>query len=171
MQAHVSQLAAAVSIVFAMASCNETPKPSATQSTASAAAVRDTQRTDPQPTAAASSASTAQTPPSPTRIAAQHILVAYKGAAAAPKGVSRSKDQARQRAQQAGKRAKDGEDFSLLVTEYSEDPTVSNRGNLGLFTRESKDKAFADAAFALPVDGVSDLVETKYGFHIIKRNQ
>jgi parvulin-like peptidyl-prolyl isomerase len=97
--------------------------------------------------------------------------VAYKGAAAAPKSVVRSKEQARGRAQQAASRAKAGEDFSALVTEYSDDPTVHNQGNLGLFTRESKDRAFADAAFALPVDAVSDLVETKYGFHIIKRNQ
>lgn len=107
----------------------------------------------------------------PSKIAAQHLLVAYKGAAAAPKGITRTKEEARKRAEDAARRAKAGEDFSALVAEYSDDATKADRGNLGMFTRESKVKPFADAAFALRIDGVSDAVETKFGFHVIKRNQ
>lgn len=120
---------------------------------------------------ASAAASPVKVEAAPTRIAAQHLLVAYKGAASAPKGVTRTKEEARTRAEAASRRAKAGEDFSALVTEYSDDPTKADRGNLGMFTRESKVKPFADAAFALKVDGVSDAVETKFGFHVIKRNQ
>ena len=163
--------AVAAVIAVALASCNQAPKPTQSSVGSSPATVASQ-----PPRAQAEASSATQSPPTvaapaPTRVAAQHILVAYRGAVAAPRTVTRSKDQARQRAQQAANRAKQGEDFSSLVTEYSDDPTAKSQGNLGLFTRESKDKAFADAAFALPVDGVSDLVETKYGFHIIKRNQ
>jgi parvulin-like peptidyl-prolyl isomerase len=42
---------------------------------------------------------------------------------------------------------------------------------VGKFTREKMTKPFADAAFALPVDGISDAVESEFGFHVIKRNQ
>lgn len=120
---------------------------------------------------ATASANPAAPQTAPERIAAQHLLVAYKGAAAAPKTATRTKEQARKRAEDAARRAKAGEDFSALVAEYSDDPTVKNRGNLGVFNRESKVKPFADAAFALPVNGVSDVVETQFGFHVIKRNQ
>jgi parvulin-like peptidyl-prolyl isomerase len=104
-------------------------------------------------------------------VAAQHLLVAYKGAASAPKGVTRTKEEARKRAEQAARRSKDGEDFSTLVGEFSDDATKADRGNVGMFTREKMVKPFSDAAFALRVGEVSDVVETRFGFHVIKRNQ
>lgn len=88
-----------------------------------------------------------------------------------PKGVTRTKEEARKRAEEAARRGKAGEDFSALVAEYSDDSTKANRGNLGVFTRDKMVKPFSDAAFLLPVDAVSDVVETKFGFHVIKRNQ
>ena len=99
-------------------------------------------------------------------------LVAYRGAERAPSGVTRSKADAKARAADVDAKAKAGEDFSALVDEYSDDPGAKDRqGSLGKFTRDKMDKAFSDAAFALRVGEVSDVVETKFGFHVIKRNQ
>jgi peptidyl-prolyl cis-trans isomerase NIMA-interacting 1 len=69
-------------------------------------------------------------------------------------------------------RIKKGEDFSQLVKTFSEDPGSADRmGSVGKFDREKMVKAFSDAAFALKVDEVSGVVETPFGFHLIKRNQ
>lgn len=127
---------------------------------------------------AASSAAPASSPaPSaaeaaPTVIAAQHILVAYKGAKGAPKNVTRSKADAKKRAEEVLERIKKGEDFSALVKTFSEDPgSVDRMGSVGKFERGKMVKPFSDAAFALKVDEVSGVVESEFGFHIIKRNQ
>jgi hypothetical protein len=163
------RLAATTLLLLAASSCDDrpapTPAPAAQAPTASAAA------TPPSSAAPAASSASAPTPP-PTAIAAQHILVAYKGALRAPAGITRSKASAKARAEEALAKAKAGADFSALVAQYSDDPGANERmGSLGKFTRDKMDKAFSDAAFALQVDQVSDVVETKFGFHVIKRNQ
>ena len=66
------------------------------------------------------------------------------------------------------KRARAGEDFAALARASSEDSTASNGGDLNFFGRGQMVKEFEDAAFALPVGGISDLVKTRYGYHIIK---
>ena len=108
----------------------------------------------------------------PEVVAAQHVLVAYTGAKRAPKTVTRSKADAKKRAEEALAKARKGDDFSQLVKAYSDEPGAAERlGNLGKFKREAMVKPFADAAFALKVGDVSDVVETEFGFHVIKRNQ
>jgi hypothetical protein len=121
--------------------------------------------------APAASASPASSEP-PESISAQHILVAYRGAKGAPKTVTRSKADAKKRAEEVLAKAKAGEDFTALVKAYSEDPGSAERlGSLGKFKRDGMVKPFSDAAFTLKVDEVSGIVETPFGFHIIKRNQ
>src|SRR5262245_22821974 len=72
----------------------------------------------------------------PEAIAAQHVLVAYKGAKGAPKTVTRSKAESRKRAEEVVAKAKSGADFSALVAEYSDDPGSKERaGSLGKFKR------------------------------------
>lgn len=108
----------------------------------------------------------------PDAVAAQHILIAYKGADKAPKGVTRTKADAKKRAEEVSGKAKGGSDFSALVAEYSDDPAAKERqGSVGKFTREKMAKPFSDAAFALKVDEISAPVETPFGYHVIKRNQ
>ncbi len=106
------------------------------------------------------------------RAQASHILIAYKGARNAAPNVTRSKEQAKKRAENVLKKAQKGTDFGTLAGEYSEDPgSKSKGGDLGSFTRSAMVKPFSDAAFGLRAGELSGIVETEFGFHIIKRTQ
>jgi hypothetical protein len=123
------------------------------------------------PSAEASASQAANVPP-PDAIIAQHVLVAYKTAKRAPKGVTRSKSEARARAQEALAKIRAGAAFEDIVSQYSDDAgSIDRRGSLGKFRRGDMDPAFGAAAFALRPGEVSDVVETPFGFHVIKRTQ
>ncbi len=149
-----------------IAGCNETAEKQAAPSATVSAAVG--------PVSAAASVSVAPSAPAkaPDSISAQHVLVAFKGATNAPKTITRSRDEAKKRAEEVIAKAKAGEDFSSLVATYSDDASTKERqGSLGKFTREKMVKPFSDVAFALAVGEVSAPVETPFGIHVIKRNQ
>ncbi len=108
----------------------------------------------------------------PTQVAARHILVMHNESLAKPETVHRTRIEARQRAQEALLKIRGGANFEETVKQYTDEPGGAERsGDLGVFDRTTMVKPFADAAFALKVGEVSEVVETKYGFHVIKRTE
>ncbi len=104
------------------------------------------------------------------QIRARHILVMHADSQARPENVTRTKAQALARAQEALQKLKEGADFGDMVDKYSDEPGARERGgDLGMFGRTSMVKPFSDAAFKLQVGELSGVVETRYGYHIIKR--
>jgi parvulin-like peptidyl-prolyl isomerase len=106
-------------------------------------------------------------------IGASHILIAYKGSLRAAPTTTRSKEEAQKLANTVDAKAKAaGAKFGDLAVKYSDDPTAKQgQGSLGKFGRTGMVKPFADAAFALKPGEVSGVVETPFGFHIIKRTE
>jgi NIMA-interacting peptidyl-prolyl cis-trans isomerase 1 len=164
----------ALASVFAVCGCEQpSATPTAAPSAPPAASAAPAASPAPPPSApveaVAASASAAAVPDA---IIAQHILVAYKGAKRVPKGVTRSKTEAKARAAEALAKIQSGTPFEDAVTQYSDDAgSVDRMGSVGKFRRDAMDPAFSAAAFALRVGQVSDVVETPFGFHVIKRTQ
>ena len=124
-------------------------------------------------TPAATSATSATSPRvRPKKISCSHVLIQYMGAERAGSNVVRTREQARAAAEKVLERARAGEDFSRLAVDFSDEPGAAQRGgSLGRFGHGQMVRAFDDAAFSLEVGGVSDIVETSFGFHIIKRTE
>jgi len=100
----------------------------------------------------------------PEQVRARHILVKTAADAGAD-----AKAAARKKAEEILAKVKAGADFAALAKERSEDAgSAANGGDLGLFTRGRMTPAFEEAAFALQGGGLSDVVETPFGFHVIK---
>lgn len=93
----------------------------------------------------------------------RHILVLTQGKSDVEKA------EARKTIEGLLVRARAGEDFAELAKLYTEDPGSKENGGLYEdFGRGQMVKPFEDAAFSLPVGQISDVVETTYGYHIIK---
>lgn len=101
-------------------------------------------------------------------VRASHILIAYQGSLPSNTTIIRSKEEAKTKAEDILSKIKAGEDFSKLASENSDDiSNASNGGDLNFFSRGMMVPAFNDYVFTHKVGDVG-LVETNFGFHIIK---
>jgi parvulin-like peptidyl-prolyl isomerase len=101
------------------------------------------------------------------QVHARHILIATKSPEM-PTEQGLDKAAARAKAEEVLKRVKAGENFETLAKEYSDDGSKQNGGDLGWFGKGRMVPEFENAAFALQPGQTSDIVESQFGFHIIK---
>jgi len=99
----------------------------------------------------------------PEEVKASHILIQV-----APDAGDEEKLAARKKIEDIQIRIEAGGDFADLARQYSEGPSKVSGGDLGYFDRKKMVKPFSDVAFALKPGEVSDIVETRFGFHLIK---
>ena len=96
-------------------------------------------------------------------VRARHILLSIT-----PGAAQAERDSVRALAEDIRDRARAGEDFATLAEEYSQDPgSAIQGGDLGFFGRGMMVPPFEEAAFALPLGEVSDVVQSGFGFHVI----
>jgi NIMA-interacting peptidyl-prolyl cis-trans isomerase 1 len=108
----------------------------------------------------------------PKEIGARHILIMHEKSKSKPESLKRTREEAKKRAEECLLKIHRGARFEDEVREYSDEPGAAERGgDLGVFGRGQMVKTFADAAFALKVGEVSEIIETPFGFHIIKRTE
>ena len=120
------------------------------------------------PTSGPATQSTAAEPP--TEVTASHVLIAYQGADRAT--ATRSKAEAKKLADEVLAKAQAPDaDFAALAKQYSDCPSKAQGGDLGAFGRGKMAKAFEDSAFSLQVGQMSGIVETPFGYHVIKRTK
>lgn len=97
-------------------------------------------------------------------VRASHILIGV------PQGATpEQKSAAKAKAEAALKQVRGGADFGAVARAQSQDPgSAQNGGDLGFFPKGQMTPAFEEAAFKLKTGAVSNIVETPFGFHIIK---
>lgn len=97
------------------------------------------------------------------KVRASHILFGVDA-----KTSAEDKKKAREKAEKLHKELADGADFAKLAKENSSCPSSKQGGDLGFFGRGQMVQPFEQAAFALKPGEISDVVETQFGYHIIK---
>ena len=99
----------------------------------------------------------------PESVRASHILIRVE-----PNADESVKKAAKEKIEAAQARLKAGEDFAALAKEVSQCPSKEKGGDLGFFSKGQMVKPFEEAAFSLETGVVSDIVETQFGYHLIK---
>ena len=102
-------------------------------------------------------------------IRAKHILILTSDEATGEPFDATKKAEARALADDLLRRIKKGADFDTLVANFSQDPGSKSQPDGYVFTKGEMVKPFEDAAFSLKIGEVSSVIETDYGYHIIKK--
>jgi len=106
----------------------------------------------------------------PEKITASHILIGYKGSSKSE--ATRTKAEARKLAEDVLAKTKaHGANFAALARKHSEGPSKDKGGDLGEFGKGAMHKNFEEASWKLKVGEISGIVETPFGFHVIKRTK
>ena len=100
------------------------------------------------------------------KVRASHILCSIDA-----KASIEEKKKAREKAEKLRKELAGGADFAKLAKENSSCPSSKQGGDLGFFGRGQMVPPFEQAAFALKPGEISDVVETQFGYHIIKQTE
>ncbi len=104
-----------------------------------------------------------------TSVTARHILICYDGCAV-NETFGRTQEEALTLIEGINDRISSGEiEFTQAAVDFSDCPSSADGGMLGEFGRGAMVPAFEEAAFALPVGGMSGIVETQFGYHLIYR--
>ena len=101
------------------------------------------------------------------QINASHILLMYAGSERS--SATSSKEEAESQIGGIEQQLQGGAEFATLAGEHSDCGSAQAGGDLGGFGRGQMVKGFEDAAFALNVGETTGVVETPFGFHIIRR--
>ncbi|HWO09166.1 MAG TPA: peptidylprolyl isomerase [Polyangiaceae bacterium] len=101
------------------------------------------------------------------QVRASHILLMYAGSSRS--SATRSKEQALSQIEALKAQLDGGADFAELARQHSDCPSKSRGGDLGSFGKGQMVKAFEVTAFGLGVGESSGVVETDFGYHLIKR--
>src|SRR5664280_797402 len=107
----------------------------------------------------------------PEMVRAAHILLMTSDPATRKDLTDEQKAAKKKQMESILKRTQAGEDFGKLAKEYSEDPGSKDKGGEYKFPRGQMMPEFEAAAFSLNTNQVSDIVTTKYGYHIIKLSE
>ncbi|HSG27979.1 MAG TPA: peptidylprolyl isomerase [Candidatus Krumholzibacterium sp.] len=99
----------------------------------------------------------------PEQIRASHVLLKVE-----PADTEETRAAKRKSIEDIRARLVAGEDFATGASEHSDCPSAANGGDLGYFGRGQMVKPFEDAAFALQLNEISPIVETRFGYHVIK---
>jgi peptidyl-prolyl cis-trans isomerase C len=99
----------------------------------------------------------------PEQVRASHILIKVD-----PGTDESKKAEARKKLKGIHNKLQKGENFEALAKEYSEGPSGAKGGDLGYFSRGQMVEPFDEVAFGLSPGRVSDIVETQFGYHLIK---
>jgi len=100
-------------------------------------------------------------PDQPEAVKLSHILLEIKPS-------QETFDSLKRKAEMVSELAKKGQDFAQLASSYSDDPTGKEGGDLGFFRKGDMIPKFEEVAFALKPGEISQVVETEFGYHIIK---
>jgi peptidyl-prolyl cis-trans isomerase C len=107
----------------------------------------------------------------PEMVRAAHILISTHDPATGAELPDDQKAVKRKQIEELLKRARNGEDFALLASQYSEDPGSKDKGGEYTFPKGQMVPEFEAAAFSLQTNQISDVVTTQFGYHIIKLYQ